>query len=463
MRLRLRTRFAIAAMVVLAVVAAAGWHLPRTVRDAQLDEVDRQLSAMLPIAGLVAAPRAVRQAPPPAEVLSDIYIARITDGERNEIVSSQAAPNRSPADPAESTPFPEDPHPETIASTEGSGRWRAALIDTNAGDQLLVAIPLDRVDATVDRTRNTVIAAGTAIVLATAISGWWLLRLGLRPVAELTSVATAIARGERARRARTDRRGTEAAELAHAFNIMLDEQQATEARLRQFVADASHELRTPVAAIAGFADLWRHGSIGDAELHDVMRRIGQEASRMRGLVEDLLLLARLDEGRAAERAPVDLAVLAADARLDASATHPNRTVLVDAPAAAVVSGDENQLRQVFTNLVANSLTHAGAARVTIRIRNDGMSVAVTVVDDGAGMSPDAVARAFDRFWRADSARSTTGTGLGLAIVKSVIEAHGGTVTLRSRIGRGTEVEVRLPSCLEEPRRFRTGVSEVRPV
>jgi two-component system OmpR family sensor kinase len=225
---------------------------------------------------------------------------------------------------------------------------------------------------------------------------------------------------------------------------MLDDQAATEARLRQFVADASHELRTPVSAIAGFADLWREGALPESQLTDVMRRIGQETARMRGLVEDLLLLARLDDGRPLERGRVDLVALAADARLDASATHPSRAVDLDAPDCAWVWGDENELRQVIGNLVANALAHGGpSADVVIRIVVEGERTELVVADSGRGMPSEDVARAFDRFWRADMARASAGTGLGLAIVKSVVVAHGGTVGLISAPGSGTEVAVTL--------------------
>ena len=188
-----------------------------------------------------------------------------------------------------------------MGSRSGSGSWRALLVELPDGSFGLVALPLDHVDATVQRVQVAVLIAGGAVVLALAAAGWWLSRLGLRPIAEVTSVAGAIANGERDRRVTEGVSGTEAAQLARAFNRMLDERDASEAQLRRFVADASHELRTPVTAIGGFADLWRQGSVSDDELAEMMRRIGHQSSRMRGLVEDLLLLAHLDEGTALAR------------------------------------------------------------------------------------------------------------------------------------------------------------------
>ena len=446
--MRLRTRFAIASGIVLAAVVAAGWFVPRTVHAAQVDQVDRQLASALPPATLLASNvnRRPGFASPPAfgQALSDVYVARVASGTRHVVARSQIAEDRSPALPTHVGDLADAPTPTTVGSANGSGSWRAVLVSLRDDDQLLVAVPLDRVDAATSRTRNAFLAAGGAIVLAMVASSWWLLRLGLRPIAELTDVAQAITAGDRSRRVREGSAGTEAADLAQAFNVMLDEQAATEARLRQFVADASHELRTPVSAIAGFADLWREGGLPESQLSDVMRRIGQETLRMRGLVEDLLLLARLDDGRPAERGRVDLVALAADARLDASVTHPSRTVAIDAPTGAWVWGDENELRQVVANLVGNALVHGGPnANVLIRITAQSDWTELVVSDSGTGMSDDETSRAFDRFWRADAARSSAGTGLGLAIVKSVVDAHGGSVRLTSAPGAGTEAAVTL--------------------
>jgi two-component system OmpR family sensor kinase len=234
--------------------------------------------------------------------------------------------------------------------------------------------------------------------------------------------------------------------LARAFNVMLDEQQATEERLRRFLADASHELRTPVAAIGGFADLWREGALDEDELSDVMRRIGQEAARMRVLVQDMLVLAHLDEGRSLSRQPVDLSVLASDAAMDAMAIHPSRRVEVDAPPQSVVMGDETRLRQVVANLVNNALIHTpSSANVRVSVeKSDGAGV-LSVADNGQGMTPEEAEKAFDRFWRASPSRSGRGSGLGLSIVRGVVEAHGGTVSLKTAPGQGTEVRVTLPA------------------
>jgi two-component system OmpR family sensor kinase len=441
----LRTRLGVSGGLVLLVLVAAGLLLPRTVRASQIDQVDRQLSAAVPVAvGLASGfvPPAA-EADPPEAVLTDLYVARVQSGSRDVVVAPSATSGRAPELPdGRASDLDEEPMPVTVGSMSGSGSWRAVLLGLPDGSEAMVAVPLDRVDATAERLLAAMLIAAAAVLLAMAAAGWWLLRLGFRPIAEVTQVANAIAGGDRSRRVGGGVSGTEAAHLARAFNVMLDEQAAVEARLRRFVADASHELRTPVAAIGGFADLWRQGVVDHDELGDLMRRIGQESARMRGLVEDLLLLAHLDEGRPLLREPVDLAALASDAALDASATHPSRAIEVEAPVAVVVAGDEARLRQVVANLVTNALVHTNAtSTVRVRAERRGEVAMLSVTDDGPGMVDGAAARAFDRFWRADPSRPRGGAGLGLAIVHSIVAAHHGEVRLETSPEVGTTVRV----------------------
>jgi two-component system, OmpR family, sensor kinase len=235
------------------------------------------------------------------------------------------------------------------------------------------------------------------------------------------------------------------ARIEHAF----DQRAASEARLRQFVADASHELRTPVTTIRGYAELYRHGGLeGTDDLALAMRRTEQESVRMASLVDDLLLLAHLDEGRPLARSPVDLGVLAVDAAADARAVAPDRAIEADVTEGVTVDGDEDRLRQVLANLVGNALVHSpDRAPITVRVAALGSRAVVEVHDDGPGIAPDLVPRAFERFSRADPSRSRSegGAGLGLAIVKAIVEAHGGWVSLSSAAGEGTTVRVELPA------------------
>jgi two-component system, OmpR family, sensor kinase len=449
----LRTRLGVAALLVMGVLVAAGFLLPRTVRTSEIEQVDRQLAASIPLAGAFGAgvgppPGGAARVPSPrtSSPFSQVYVARITDGRREVVARPQDLAEREPAlpgNPVDARLF--RPSPVTVGSLQGSGSWRAVLFDGPSGGRLLVAVSLDSVDATARRMTTAVALAGLAVLLTMGLAGWWLLRLGLRPIADVTAVADAIADGDRTRRVREGASGTEAAHLARAFNVMLDEQQASEQRLRQFVADASHELRTPVTAIGGFADLWRQGALEPEQINEVMRRIGQESGRMRRLVEDLMQLARLDEGHRAKTSPVDLAAIGADAVLDASVTHPSRVITLQSPGPVVVPGVEDELRQVMANLVTNALVHTGpSSAIGIRIECADDIAVLSVIDEGEGMSAEQAARAFDRFWRLDTGRAGFGSGLGLSIVRGIAAAHGGEVDLTSVPGVGTTVRVRLP-------------------
>jgi two-component system OmpR family sensor kinase len=223
--------------------------------------------------------------------------------------------------------------------------------------------------------------------------------------------------------------------------------------MRQFIADASHELRTPLTTIRGFAELYRQGAVAPAEERGRMvRRIEDEAARMGLLVEDLLLLARLDEERPLTLAPVDLRVLAADTLHAARVAAPEREITMTvAPGTGplVVEGDDARLRQVLGNLLSNAVNHTPpTAVVTVELRSDGETAIVEVRDTGPGLAPAQAERVFQRFYRADPARTrrdgSTSTGLGLAIVAALVAAHGGTVEVDSQPGNGATFRVRLP-------------------
>jgi two-component system OmpR family sensor kinase len=272
----------------------------------------------------------------------------------------------------------------------------------------------------------------------------------------MTKTASAIADGDLSQRVPDVVPGTEAGELGTALNTMLgriehafDERGRADARLRRFVADASHELRTPVTTIRGYAELYRTGGLREpGELDSAMRRTEAEAVRMGNLVEDLLVLARLDQGRPLQREPVDLDALARDAARDAGAVDPDHPVRAVAAGGVVVPGDADRLRQVVTNLVGNARVHTTPGTpVEVRTFREGERAVLEVADEGPGMPPEVADRAFERFYRADPARSRHrgGTGLGLAIVKATVDAHGGTVSLRSTPGQGTTVRVELPT------------------
>ena len=218
--------------------------------------------------------------------------------------------------------------------------------------------------------------------------------------------------------------------------------------MRRFVADASHELRTPVTTIRGYAELYRIGGLDDpGELNEAMRRTEQEAVRMARLVEDLLTLAKLDQGRVLEQKPVDLTRLVADAARDAAVVAPTRTISTELDGPVVVSGDEDRLRQVIANVVGNALVHTPAATpIELRVTGSGQSARIAVIDHGPGMTPEDAARVTQRFYRADPARTRDrgGSGLGMSIADAAVNAHGGEIAVDSAVGRGTTVTVTLP-------------------
>jgi len=345
--------------------------------------------------------------------------------------------------------------PFTVPSTDPDVEYRVlARVDARTGSVQVVGLPLDDVERAV--ARLVAVQRGVALVVLAVLGlvTWWVLRLGVRPVNEMTETATAIAAGDLSRRVPEGDPRTEAGRLGAALNVMLTRieeafgaRRRSEERLRQFVADASHELRTPVTTVRGYAELYRAGGLDDpGELREAMRRTEQESVRMGALVEDLLQLARLDQGAGLRREPVDLSVVVDDTARDLRAVEPDRPVTVDAAEPVVALGDEDRVRQVVANLVGNARVHTPAG-TPVRLRallEDGRAV-VEVSDEGPGMDPAVAARAFERFFRADPSRSRShgGAGLGLSIAQAVVTALGGRVTLASAPGCGTTVRVEL--------------------
>jgi two-component system OmpR family sensor kinase len=325
--------------------------------------------------------------------------------------------------------------------------------DHHDGDAIVVAVPMDELTASLNRLVLIESAAAVALLAALAVGAWLILRRGLRPLEHMATSARSITAGDLSQRVAPADGHSEVGQLGLALNTMLGEledafaeRDATEHRLRQFLADASHELRTPLTSIQGFAELFRVGGEKDhVDLAIIMRRIEEESARMKVLVEDLLLLARLDETRPVERAPVDLAVLAADACSDAVAADPGRPVTLDATGPVIVFGDEDHLRQAIANMVSNALTHtvAGTPIEVSAARTNGHAI-VVVRDHGAGLDNAALHHVFDRFWRADRARVGSGSGLGLSIVAAIAQEHGGDISVANAEGGGARFELTLP-------------------
>lgn len=392
---------------------------------------------------------------PDTEFTSDLYLAYLdADGETTLSLRGRSAPELPTLDRSTVLAHRGDPF-------EVPG-WRVlALPARSGGGSVVVAGALSQVDATMDRVRLVCLLVGAGLLAVLAAVGWFWVRAGLRPLRRIEETAAAIAGGDLSRRVPpTTADTTEVGRLTTSLNGMLAQIESavaararSEERLRRFVADASHELRTPLAGISGFAQLYR---MGGAEVEATMDRIERESLRLTGLVDDLLLLAQVDEkGLELRLAPMDLRSLAADALHDLRALDPTREVTLtgldgaDSPSPAPVEGDEARLRQVVSNLVGNAIAHTPpGSPVRVGVGTAAGRSILELADDGPGLPPEAAARIFDRFYRADTSRARDqggGAGLGLAIAWSLVTAHGGEVTVDTRAGEGATFRVSLPT------------------
>jgi two-component system, OmpR family, sensor kinase len=344
----------------------------------------------------------------------------------------------------------------TVPAQSGDGRYRVrASIERQASTRtLLIAASLSGVDGTLHRLILIELLVTAAVLVALAALGLWVVRLGLRPLRAIEGTAASYAAGDLSQRVEHADRRTEVGRLGLALNAMLGQiesafkaREASEQKLRRFVADASHELRTPLAAVRAYAELFTRGAKQRPEdLARSMAGISRESERMSMLVEDLLLLARLDEGRPLEQQPVQLDEVVSEAVETANTVDPRRPILLDAER-LVVLGDHDRLRQIVDNLLSNTRIHTPAdARVLVTVGREDSTAVIEVADEGPGMSEDELERVFERFYRTDPARArgSGGVGLGLSIVAAVAEAHGGSVAARSEPGRGTTFRIVLP-------------------
>jgi len=342
----------------------------------------------------------------------------------------------------------------SVAAVGSGDGYRAVAFPVGA-DTAVVAVPLRETQDTLHRLVIVEALVAVGVIIALVALGWLVIRVGLRPLERIGRVASEIAGGDLSRRVTPSDQRTEVGRLGRSLNEMLGQIERafaargeSEERLRRFLADASHELRTPLASIRGYAELFRLGATDDpATLARAMSRIEAEAERMGALVEDLLLLAQLDQMPEPQRTAVDVSELARHAAEDARAVAPGRSVTVDAPDPVTVLGDPDQLRQLLANLTRNAVIHT-PERTPIELsvtRGDGVAT-LTVRDHGPGLPPDAGDRLFDRFWRTQAGRSRGpgGAGLGLAIVRAVAGAHGGAVHGENAAGGGARFTVRLP-------------------
>ncbi|HEY8752431.1 MAG TPA: HAMP domain-containing sensor histidine kinase [Arthrobacter sp.] len=356
--------------------------------------------------------------------------------------------------------------PYQVRGTDGQN-WRVVAVSVlNGGVPAVVVIglPLQSVDDVLTHATLVISGVGLLTLLLASLIASWTVSRSFRPLAKVEKTAAAIAAGDLSRRVEIENPGTEVGRLGSSLNAMLAHietafaaRTASEGRMRRFAADASHELRTPLVTIRGFSELYRHGALAtDEDVATAMGRIESEAKRMGSMVEDLLLLARLDEQRPLQEKPVDLQLIAHDAVVDTRASDRTRPIsltgLGQGPAGpAPVLGDEAKLRQVVGNLVGNALRYTPEGSpielaVGVRASEGGQLAVIEVRDHGPGISEEDAAKVFERFYRADTSRTreTGGSGLGLAIVAAIVGSHGGSVRVETTGGGGATLVVSLP-------------------
>ena len=344
---------------------------------------------------------------------------------------------------------------------DGSGNYRMAVVAVSDGTTILMGLPTATVDRVVSRIALFQLFLIVAVVSLVVLAGRKGVDMALRPLERMRETARRVsgmplASGEVAltERVHIDEPETEVGQLGEAFNQMLDHvddalksRQESEAKVRQFVSDASHELRTPLTAIRGYSELTRRTNMEmSPELAYALERIESESIRMTALVEDLLLLARLDEGRELELVETDLSTIVRNAVADAETAGPDHTWTVDAADGVIVRGDQHRLHQIIANVLGNARVHTPAGtRVSTTLTADDSSATLSIIDNGPGIPAEIMDSLFERFTRADGSRNraTGSTGLGLAIVEGLVRAHHGTITAESREGH-TEFRITLP-------------------
>jgi two-component system OmpR family sensor kinase len=426
--------------------------------------VDSQLSSGRVIAVTVLGGREEGPGSTAAQFPTGTVIQEVTpDG--TVLVTKVAAPPFSTAQPALPTlprtlpnvGMDKASQPYDLAGTGSVSKFRVIdwPEDSFNGNFVVFAIPIDDVLSTLNQLLVQELLISAAVVGATAVLALLIVQIGLRPLRRMGAIAGTIAAGDLSRRVEPATPRSEIGRLGLALNAMLSqieaafaERKASEQRLRRFIADASHELRTPLTSVRGYSEMLRRGaseSPSDAEL--ARRRIEEESVRMSTLVDDMLLIARLDQGRPLETKPVDLQAIAQDAVDDARVVAPLREITLHASEPVVVNGDDPRLRQVMGNLMRNALVHTPTRTpIEVEVSTEDSVARISVTDHGPGLPDEDAHRIFEPFYRADPSRSrdSGGAGLGLSIVSAVVAAHGGRVQVRETSGGGATFEVELP-------------------
>jgi two-component system OmpR family sensor kinase len=472
-RMPLRVKLVVAMMSLVAVgLTVAGFAATTVLHGYLIDRVDDRLRSAQTGDRFGGGPGGSRPGDnhPPSRLPSEFYVQTISatgvvlDVESNPLHTDDATPKIPVLDSSAASARAGKPF--TVNSMDsGDGEWRVLVRTTPNGGSVAVATRLNEESNTLTQLIWIEVIVGAAVIVVLAGVGYVVVRRSLKPLVEVEGTAEAIAAGDLTRRVPERPPSTEVGRLSAALNGMLGQiesafrdREASEAaargseeRMRRFVADASHELRTPLTSIRGFAELYRQGAVADKPaVARVMRRIEDEAARMGLLVEDLLMLARLDEQRPFLYLPVDLLGLATDAVHDVQvigADHPTTLEVLPGEVAPIVAGDESRLRQVVSNLVTNAVVHTPPGTpIEVRVGTVDGHAELHIADHGPGLSAADAGRIFERFYRADPSRTRAsgGTGLGLSIVAALVAAHAGSVRVSETPGGGATFVVRLP-------------------
>lgn len=448
----LRSRLIAAFVAVFVLLGVSSVVVTLVQRSYLMGQVDQQLTNLTPAAGAVILRLASPTTRPNAQnalqsEFSEFYVGRVAPDGRLQtfvapVIDTELVPEL-PTVPVYGTPL-------TVRTSAGSVK-RVRIIETrlNDGSISVFGVSLSTTEAAV---RRLIITEGIASLIVLSVMGlvvFWVVRLGIRPIRRMTEAADAISAGSIDTRVDVPVDGTEAARLGHALNTMIDTTQATETRLRQFVSDASHELRTPLTTLRGYTALYEAGGFERKEdLDDAMRRMGNEAARMGRIVDDLLLLAKLDEHGAPAPEPVELGGVLRDLASDITVVQPGRPVSVECSDPVIALIDRDHLTQTITAFTTNALRYTDAtAEIILRASVSKGRARVEVSDRGPGIVEADLPRLFDRFYRADSGRSRAagGNGLGLAIVASIISSNHGTYGVNSVVGLGSTFWFELPT------------------
>ncbi len=463
MSLRLRLLALVAGLAIVALIAVEAVTYAE-LRSFLYSQVDRTVSTSVELVGdAVGTQRPLNPSSVEALVSTTpgLYVGELGPSRKIEWRALGVPRGQAPPPPPALTRLiartdSDAPGPTTVGATHGDLQYRVAIEPIGTSQALLLAAPLDGVNDTLNRLLAIELVVSAIAVAGVLGAGAWLIAVSLRPLSRIERTASAIAGGDFSRRAEGARASTEVGRLALAFNSMISrieaafaEQSESERVLRQFVADASHELRTPLTAVRAYAELFERGAKHHPDdLERAMAGIQREAARMSVLVDDLLLLARLDQHPTMAAREVDVVAIAHLAAEASRTIDPRRRVTVVAPHAALVWGDPDALRRVLDNLLGNVRAHTPAGTAaTITVAEDGAHVRLEVCDEGPGLPPELASHAFERFSRGDQSRSRDagGSGLGLAIVAAIAEAHSGTVALTSAPGHGACFVVTLPA------------------